>query len=171
MAGTVSNVETAIDCLEKTIGDPARGLPEEVFLFISRITPLVNVDLLIKNEEGHVLLTWRDDGLYSPGWHVPGGILRCRETLTDRLHTVAANELGADITFDPKPLAVNELIEPVRKVRAHFVSFLYQCTLRRGPDEAWRFRQGSPAPGAWAWHSRCPDNLIACHEVYRGYFT
>ena len=34
--------------LENSIPDPHQGLPEEVFLFLSRITPLVNVDLLIR---------------------------------------------------------------------------------------------------------------------------
>ena len=30
--------------------DPTAGLPEDLFLFISRITPLVNVDLLIQDD-------------------------------------------------------------------------------------------------------------------------
>jgi hypothetical protein len=36
-----------IEALEAAIGDPRRGLPEEIFRFVSRITPLINVDLLI----------------------------------------------------------------------------------------------------------------------------
>ena len=31
------------------IGDSRRGLPEEVFRLLSELTPLVNVDLLIKD--------------------------------------------------------------------------------------------------------------------------
>lgn len=46
-----------IDILESSIQNPSKGLPEELFLFVSRITPLVNVDLLIKNEQNHTLLT------------------------------------------------------------------------------------------------------------------
>ena len=69
-----------IDILESSIPNPSKGLPEEVFLFVSRITPLINVDLLIKNEQNHTLLTWRNDSYYL-GWHIPGGIIRYKETI------------------------------------------------------------------------------------------
>ena len=39
-----------IETLETAIGDPKRGLPENVFLFTSRITPLIAVDLLIQRQ-------------------------------------------------------------------------------------------------------------------------
>ena len=32
------------------------GLPDEVFTYISTVTPLVNVDLLIRNDKGETLL-------------------------------------------------------------------------------------------------------------------
>jgi len=43
------NIHEAIKFLDKQIPNPSLGLPEEVFLFISRTTPIVNVDLLIKD--------------------------------------------------------------------------------------------------------------------------
>ena len=52
------------------------------------LTPLVNVDLLIK-DSGRTLLTWRDDEFYGPGWHIPGGILGFKERALDRLAKVA----------------------------------------------------------------------------------
>lgn len=43
---------------------------------------MVNVDLLIKNvSSNETLLTWREDEYYGPGWHVPGGIVRFKETI------------------------------------------------------------------------------------------
>ena len=63
-----------IETLEAAIGDPKRGLPEDVFLFVSRIIPLIAVDLLIQDDRSRTLLTWRDDEFYGPGWHAPGGI-------------------------------------------------------------------------------------------------
>ena len=65
------NLINLIDNLEASIPDPFTGLQEDLFLFVSRITPIINVDLLIKNESDHTLLTWRDGGYYPPGWHVP----------------------------------------------------------------------------------------------------
>lgn len=74
----------ALDLIEKQIKDPTVGLPEEVFLFISRITPMINVDLLIKDESGRTLLSWRDD-YTGKGWHVPGGIIRYKEKIDTRI--------------------------------------------------------------------------------------
>ena len=38
------------DKLENFINNPKNDLPDEIFLFLSRISPLINVDLLIKNK-------------------------------------------------------------------------------------------------------------------------
>ncbi len=46
-----------VACLENSVGNPNRGLPEEVFLLICKLTPLVNVDLLIRNHLEQTLLT------------------------------------------------------------------------------------------------------------------
>jgi ADP-ribose pyrophosphatase YjhB (NUDIX family) len=163
------NLKEVIDSLYLYIKDPAEGLPEDVFLFTSEITPLINVDLLIKNEAGDTLLTWRDDAYYSPGWHIPGGIIRYKETISRRVHAVALNELGAKISFEKTPLAINELIHPSRKVRGHLISLLYRCSLLGQLNENLRYEKGNPKPGEWAWHNKCPDNLISVHHMYQKY--
>ena len=58
--------------VEQFIDDPKEGLTEEIFYFISKLTPLVNVDLLIKNELNETLLTWRDDKFYGQARHIQG---------------------------------------------------------------------------------------------------
>ena len=156
-----------IESLESLIKDPSEGLPEDVFLFISRITPIINVDLLVKNEQNQTLLTWRDDGYWPAGWHIPGGIIRYKETTSDRINVVAASELGARIEFKKDPLAINQVIHPSRRVRGHFISLLYECTLTSSLDEDLRYGKGIPKPGEWAWHSKCPDDIIPVHEMYR----
>jgi ADP-ribose pyrophosphatase YjhB (NUDIX family) len=158
-----------IDLLETLIQNSSEGLPEEVFLFISRMTPLVNVDLLIKNEQNQTLLTWRDDGYWHPGWHVPGGIIRYKETIATRVKAVAKNEFGAEVEFEPAPLAMNELFHPTRRNRGHFISLLYQCRLITQPDENLRCRNNTPKPHEWMWHSFCPTNMISVHDIYRHY--
>jgi colanic acid biosynthesis protein WcaH len=159
--------KTSIEKIEAMIKDPSEGLPDDIFLLISRITPLINVDLLIKNQEGQTLLTWRDDGYYPPGWHIPGGIIRYKETVAQRVHACALNELGADVKFKENPLAMNEMIHPLRKNRGHFISLLIKCTLIGSPRRKNGFKKGAPKPGEWAWHDRCPDDLIPVHEMYR----
>jgi len=160
-------INKIIDLLGSSIKNPSEGLPEDMFLFVSRITPIINVDLLIKNEQKHTLLTWRDDGYYPPGWHIPGGIVRYKETISDRINAVAASELGADIKFKKDPLAINEVIHPSRMDRGHFISLLYECTLISSLDKNIKHEKGIPKPGEWAWHNKCPNDIISVHEMYR----
>lgn len=160
-------IKKTIDLLESYIENPSLGLPEDIFLFVSRITSLVNVDLLIKNEQNHTLLTWRDDGYYPPGWHIPGGIIRYKEKISDRIKAVAASELGATVNFKKQPLAINEIIDPSRMERGHSISLLYKCILTSSLKESLKHDKGTPKPGEWAWHNKCPNDLITVHEVYR----
>jgi ADP-ribose pyrophosphatase YjhB (NUDIX family) len=160
-------VKKDIEILESHILNPTKGLPEEVFLFVSRITPMINVDLLIKNVKNQTLLTWRDDGYYLPGWHVPGGIIRYKEKIFDRVRAVGQNELGAEVTFDPVPITINEVIHETRKHRGHFISLLYRCSFVEQPDERLRCKSALPNQNEWLWHDACPDNIISVHEIYR----
>jgi len=161
-------IKKIIDSLELIIKNPSQGLPEDLFLFLTKIIPIINVDLLIKNDQNRTLLTWRADGYWPPGWHVPGGIIRYKETLADRLNAVAAKELGAKITFKKEPLVVNEFIHHSRRERGHFISLLYECKLLSPPDKDLKYEKGAPDLGAWAWHSKCPDDIISVHKkMYR----
>ena len=162
-------IKRAVDTIDSLIEDPRRGLPEDLFLFASRITPMVNVDLLIKNEKMRTLLTWRDDGYWRPGWHIPGGIIRYQEPMAERIRAVARTELGAEVAFQPLPLVIKEIINPNRKVRGHFISFLYQCSLTTEPDNKLQYRLGEPLANQWMWHETCPENIISVHEIYREY--
>ncbi len=123
---------------------------------------------LIKNEQNHTLLTWRDDGYWPPGWHVPGGIIRYKETIAQRIKAVAKNELGAELEFNPAPLTMNEVILDNRKTRGHFISLLYQCSLVTQPAESLRCNNiNLSKPNEWLWHGSCPPNIISVHEMYR----
>ena len=161
------NIHKAIEFLEKQIPNPSLGLPEEIFLFISRTTPLVNVDLLIKDEKGRTLLLWRDDQYAGKGWHVPGGIVRFKERLEERVQEVAKKEIGTAVKFDPIPLAINQMICE-RDIRGHFVSILYKCFLS-GKFIPKNKGLSNKDPGYLMWHDSCPTNLIKVHEIYRHY--
>lgn len=148
-------------------GNARAGLPEEIFRLVSRLTPLINVDLLLRNARGQTLLTWRVDEFYGPGWHVPGGIVRFKETLAARIAAVAARELGCAVDFSPAPLLLREIMAPDRDVRGHFISLLFACTASTPPDDVLKFGGGMPKNGEWMWHDRCPGDLIEAHETYR----
>ncbi len=159
-------LEEAIDFLNSRVPTPAQGLPEEVFLFASGITPMVNVDLLVRDDRGRTLLAWRSDRYSGTGWHVPGGIVRFKETLEYRVQRVAESELGACVIFEPHPVAINQLIHPDRNVRGHFLSILYRCRLPDGFQIS-NAGRGPTDPGYLQWHVECPENMVHCHEIYR----
>ena len=149
------------------IADPRAGLPLEAFYFVSELTPLINVDLLIRNKAGQTLLTWRADEFYGPAWHVPGGIIRFKEKIEDRIRKVAHSELGCEVQFSPQPIQVLELMHPSRNVRGHFISLLYLCELSSEPAADKKFKVGQAKPGAWAWHTGAPPDLLNVQEPLR----
>lgn len=156
--------------LDGLFPDSRRGLPNELFYFVSRLTPLVNVDLLIRNDRDEILLTWRHDRFYK-GWHVPGGIIRFKETAAERITAVALSELGATVEADPTPCEVHEKQNCERDIRGHFISLLYEARLTSDLDAARKCRDvARPENGQWAWHGPCPDNLLPNHASYRHLF-
>lgn len=80
-------------------GIKGKPLGKELFEFCSSIVPVLNVDVLLVNSEERYLLTWRDDDFYGPGWHVPGGVVRHKETLENRVKQVVKTECGHDKFF------------------------------------------------------------------------
>jgi ADP-ribose pyrophosphatase YjhB (NUDIX family) len=149
-----------------TVEDARAGLPEPVFLGLSALTPMVNVDLLIKAPDGTSLLTWRADRFYGPGWHIPGGIVRFKEQMVERAARVAELELGATVKVQTQPLMIREIMHPNRDERGHFISFLLACELTSKPDPARAARAAQPEPGQWAWFDQAPLNLISQHLAY-----
>jgi ADP-ribose pyrophosphatase YjhB (NUDIX family) len=154
-----------IDVLEAAVGDPRRGLPMEVFRFVSRMTPLINVDLLIQDERSRTLLTWRDDEFFGAGWHLPGGIIRYKESTADRIRACAREELGANVSWEAAPLLVNDVIN-AQDTRGHHISILFRCRLLSQPDESRHAAADPVSPGQWRWHDRCPPDLLDAQKAY-----
>ena len=160
-------LEDHVAAIDAAAREPEKGLPEAVFDLLSRLTPMLNVDLLIRNERRETLLTWRHDELYL-GWHIPGGVIRFKERMEDRIAAVARLELGTTVRLvKPEPVAIHQIIQPVRRARGHFISFLFECELTGHLDESLAFRSGSPQNGQWAWHATYPPAMIGSHEMYR----
>ena len=139
----------------------SRGLGEELFLFSSTLAPVVNVDLLVTDQDGRVLLSWREDSFHSPGWHVPGTCVRFRETFGESIRRCAREELGVEVSFEPEPIKVYELIrETDREERAHFVTLVFACRLAR---EDFVF----PEEGSIRWFREMPENMTSGQDCYR----
>ena len=140
---------------------PGEGLPDEVFRLVTQLSPMVNVDLLIRNEQGEILLTWRDDWYFPAGWHIPGGIIRLGESAAHRIAEVAKKELQTEVEASPEPIAVTEFHSPELPYRSHFISLLYECRLKNQPGIA---------PETWRFFGHMPENILAPHRKYARFF-
>ena len=149
--------------------NPTEGLPFEVFEWISSMVPIANVDLLILNDKNEVLLSWRDDEYYGKGWHIPGGCIRFKETLEQRIQKTAESEIGTRVITDYKPIATREVIvgkgqdTPIK--RAHHIAILYECRLPDGFEIANEDKDEQTA-GYLKWFSEVPENILQVHEAY-----
>ena len=149
-------------------------LGDELFLAISSLIPIVNVDLLVYNTKGQFLLSKRDDPYCGNGWHVPGGCIRFKETCEERIQKVALNELGiSKLSFEKEPIKVFEIIEheqrPIenQNERAHFITLVYKCFV----DDSYKIDNKNLTEedaGYIKWFDRLPDNILRIQECYRG---
>ena len=139
----MSKITDALRTLKEAMNeegvDPRNGLPLDLFEFSTTLLPFVNVDLLVQNSKGQILLSWRDDKHYGAGWQIPGGIIRMMETIEERIQKTAIREIGCKVDYDPAPIAVHENIMKEHREglqnqleRAHNIALLYSC---RVPEE------------------------------------
>lgn len=86
-------------------------LPNETFKSVIQHTPLISIDLIVRNEQGEVLLGKRVNAPAKGYWFVPGGRVRKNETLDDAFVRLVHEELGIEagmIRADAKFLGVFE---------------------------------------------------------------
>ena len=153
--------------------NPEKGLGNELFLFISTLVPIINVDLLVYNAKGQFLLTWRNDPHCGIGWHIPGGCIRFKETCEERIKQVAHQELGInDIGFVKEPIKVFEIInQEYRDIsnqneRAHFITLVYKCYAPRDFSlDRQTTKEGEV--GFMKWFDCLPGNLLSIQSCYR----
>ena len=139
-------------------------LPESEFLYISSRTPLINVDMLVVNEYGEILLSWRDDEYCGTGWHIPGGIIRHGETMRERLEKTAKAELGIIPQFEDYPCKISEIFLR-QEYRNHFVSHLFKGRCRQ--DDLITVEKPTN-PGDLKWLSQY-EGLVYSQEPYEKY--
>lgn len=151
---------------------PENGLGEDLFLFSSTLMPVVNVDLLVVNEKGQVLLTWRDDPHCGTGWHIPGGCIRFGETAMERAEKTAQQEFGCGVRLEPEILHVFEIFtrheRPIKdqNERSHFVTLVLSGLAPADLDtENQTVQPGQP--GFMKWFSTLPDELLQVQNCYR----
>ena len=79
-------------------------LSDEEFAEVIKNTPLVSIDLIVKNGRGEILLGRRKNNPAKDFWFVPGGRICKDETLSQAFKRIAKNELNIDIDISDAKL-------------------------------------------------------------------
>ncbi len=171
------NVSHAIEILKEAMKKEAivqeNGLGTELFLFVSTLTPIVNVDLLVFNERKEVLLAWRDDQFYGKGWHIPGSCIRFDETIDHAVQRCAVDELGRKVSYIKEPLRVYDLHScgkddalGVQRERKNTIALVFGCKL---PEDFVVDNNGKleADEGYLSWFNTLPYNFLKIHSCYR----
>lgn len=132
--------------LLRKIPHPEKGLPQEVFRALTRIVPFCACELVVKNSQGEMLLTWRHDEWWK-GWHFPGGLMRFGESFGESLRRTVKRELGVKLKKFQFLFPINYNRGP----RGHGVSLVFLCKL-----------SGTPKDGRY--FAKMPKNLITIHK-------
>lgn len=164
----------AVEILRNLNINPNKGLPENLFLLVSGLVPLPNVDLLIVNDAGQILLSRRNDGYFEKSWHIPGGCLRYGESFEERIHKTAILELGTDVSFDVVPIAIKNVIrgnnfrQKHYRERGHNVAILYKCYLPKDfvIDNHYKSEDDN---GYLKWFNKLPVDFMKIQMVYEEY--
>lgn len=159
-------LKEAISVVEQSVDDPRKGLNDDVFYFIGRHTPFINVDALVQLSTGEIVLTWRDDIYTGQGWHIPGGIIRFQERMETRLRKVVQSELGVKLENFVGPTQFNQIIAPQVVERSHFLSLLFICKLSPGEEKKLR-ELAVKNKSYYLLTNSVPEMLLSWHEIYR----
>lgn len=115
-------------------------LSDQVFLDVIETTPLVAIDLIVRNPEGSILLGLRNNKPAQGYWFVPGGRIQKNERLSDAFGRLCRGELALDMDFeDAKLIGVYDHIYEdnfldVEGIGTHYVTLGYELSLPQGID-------------------------------------
>lgn len=162
----VDKLVSAIQMVERACAEKRRRLPNSVFFLIGRLTPFVNVDLLVLTDDKRCVLTWRDDVHSGMGWHLPGGIIRFQEMAISRVRRVAHLELSVRLRTVIGPTKISQIIDRKKKDRSHFISLLYVCQLSKTESKKLRRRVNAGGENQILLCSKPPRDLLKWHRIY-----
>jgi len=78
----------------------AAMLDKDALIEVIKNTPLVSIDLIVKDSGGRVLVGWRTNEPAMGFWFVPGGRILKDERLAEAFERVAKDELGAEVKIE-----------------------------------------------------------------------
>jgi len=119
--------------------DAEKYMPPELYNALARLTTTTSLETIALREIGGHLKVYltkrRPDDVYSNSWHVPGTVLRVRESFEDALQRLSESEYGTKIISYNFIGMTNNRYE----ARGHFVSpvFLVALSAEPKPNGEW----------------------------------
>lgn len=87
-------------CCESREFQKIMFLKDDVFRKVIESTPLVSIDLIVRNVSGQVLLGERNNSPAKGYWFVPGGRIYKNEKIADALQRISINEIGYPLSLE-----------------------------------------------------------------------
>jgi colanic acid biosynthesis protein WcaH len=115
-------------------------LSAKKFAQVVRLTPLVSIDLVLRDPEGHALLGLRNNEPAKGAYFVPGGVIRKNERIAHAFVRILKKETGLAIPFsNARLLGVYEHIYSTNcfndpKYGTHYVVLCYELLLSNRPN-------------------------------------
>ena len=75
-------------------------LSEKTFLKVLDSTPLISIDLIVRNSKGQILLGLRTNRPAQGYWFVPGGRIYKNESLANAFKRLTKDELGIELAIN-----------------------------------------------------------------------
>lgn len=149
--------------IESRIEDATVNLPYELFLFIYRNATLSHTDIIIRHPQKGVLLTWRDDEIFGPCWHIPGRIIRYKNTIEQTLLDCLRIETGLT-DIDPARIMhigiYSQQNEHIRD-RGHAIAAGFEISIT--DDELEKIAALHPEEKEARWFTSKPENMFDGH--------
>jgi len=147
-------------------------LEPQVFIEVIRLTPLVSVDLIVRNPAGAVLVGLRANRPAQGCWFVPGGRICKDERIAEALQRVSQAELG--ISIAPEQARFKGVYEHLYEDNflerpgfgTHYIVLAHEITL---PDDLASLADAQHTDLRWM----SVDELLArtdVHENTKAYF-
>lgn len=149
-----------------------QGLPENLFLLVSALVPLPNVDLLITDKNHRILLARRNDGFFEKSWHIPGRTMRYGESFEHAISCAARKEIGCEVEYEREPIAVKNVIRGLNynieypRERGHNVAILYRCNVPVS-YEIDNGKLNEDDDGYIKWFDKLPEDFLKIQYVYK----
>lgn len=134
---TPKEIKVMVQLLKKAYSP----FPYTVFIALCKIVPMIAIDVAIMLDKNRVLLTHRKDDFYN-GWHIPGSILRYKESPNDAIKRVCQKELSLKIS---KPCFASFF--NIHDIRGHVITLLYTARPINKPKQGLYFKVGEPPRG------------------------